>query len=137
MMSQAKTSIASSIIAVYPDHATAEPPPVRRLHEAGFAVGDLSIMGRDFQKSDMIRPRDPPRMREAGAETAQWFGGLFGIFLGAGFLILPELGLVVFAGPIAAALIAALEGGLAGAARWRDRGLHHRLEFSWNGRMRI
>ena len=33
-MSQAETPILSSVVAVYPDHATAE--AVRQLHEAGF-----------------------------------------------------------------------------------------------------
>ena len=50
-MSQAETPVGSSIVAVYPDHAEAE-QAVRRLHEAGFAMGDLSIIGRDFQVSE-------------------------------------------------------------------------------------
>jgi len=50
-MSQTETEIVSSLVAVYPDHASAE-HAVRQLHEAGFAIGDLSIVGRDFQETE-------------------------------------------------------------------------------------
>jgi hypothetical protein len=115
-MSQAEPPIVSSVVAVYPDHAKAE-CAVRQLHEAGFALGDLSIVGRDFQVTEepygFVSRGD---YAKAGAETGAWFGGLFGLFVGAGFLILPGLGLVVIAGPITAAVVAALEGALAGTA---------------------
>jgi len=115
-MSQAGTSIASSVVAVYPDHASAE-RAVRQLHDAGFPLGDLSIVGRNFQETEepygFVSRGD---YAEAGAETGAWFGGMFGLFIGAGFLILPGLGLVVVAGPIATALLAGIEGALAGTA---------------------
>jgi uncharacterized membrane protein len=115
-MSQTEEPIASSMIAVYPDHAAAE-RAVRQLHEAGFAIDDLSIVGRDFQETEkpygFVSRRD---YAKAGAVSGAWFGGLFGILIGAGFLILPGLGLVVVAGPIAAAVLAAIEGAAAGAA---------------------
>src|SRR5580658_5955601 len=115
-MSQAETQSASSVVAVYPDHTTAE-RAVRQLHEAGFALGDLSIVGRDFQVTEepygFVSLGD---YAKAGAETGAWFGGMFGLFIGVGFLILPGLGLVVVAGPIAAALLAGIEGALAGTA---------------------
>ena len=115
-MSRAETPIAISVVAVYPDHATAE-SAVRRLHEAGFPLDDLSIVGRDFQVTEepygFVSRGDDIK---AGAKTGAWFGGLFGLFIGAGFLILPGLGLVVVAGPIAAALLAGIEGAVAGTA---------------------
>ncbi len=115
-MSQAGTPIASSVVAVYPDQATAE-RAVRQLHDAGFALGDLSIVARNFQETDQpygfVSRGD---YAKAGAETGAWFGGMFGLFIGAGFLVLPGLGLVVVAGPIAAALLAGIEGAVAGTA---------------------
>ena len=115
-MSRVETPNASSVVAVYPDHAAAE-RAVRQLHDAGFPLGDLSIVGRDFQETEepygFVSRGD---YIEAGAETGAWFGGLFGLFIGAGFLILPGLGLVVVAGPIAAALLAGIEGAVAGTA---------------------
>src|SRR5271157_6058435 len=102
-MSQAGTPIASSVVAVYRDQATAE-RAVRQLHEEGFPLGELSIVGRNFQETEepygFVSRGD---YAKAGAETGAWFGGMFGLFIGAGFLILPGLGLVVVAGPIAAA----------------------------------
>ena len=115
-MSPTETAIASSVVAVYPDHAAAE-GAVRQLHEAGFDLGDLSIVGRDFQETDepcgLVSRGDYVK---AGAETGSLFGLLFGLCIGAGFLVLPGIGLVVVAGPIAAALLAGIEGALAGTA---------------------
>src|SRR5262249_8077058 len=104
-MSDSDALIVSSVVAVYPDHAGAE-QAIRQLHEDGFALGDLSIVGRDFQVTEepfgFVSRGDYAR---AGAETGAWFGGLFGLLIGAGFLILPGLGPVVVAGPIAAAIL--------------------------------
>ena len=115
-MSQAETPLGTSIVAVYPDHAAAE-KAVRQLHKAGFAMHDLSIIGRDFQMTEepvgFISAGD---CAKAGAETGAWFGGLFGLLVGAAFLILPGVGPVVVAGPLAAALLAGLEGAIAGTA---------------------
>jgi hypothetical protein len=115
-MSQADVSVSSSIVAVYPDHAAAE-RAIQQLHKAGFAMSDLSIIGRDFQVSEepvgFVSSGDYAR---AGAGTGAWFGGLFGLLVGAAFLILPGVGPVVIAGPLAVALLAGLEGAIAGTA---------------------
>jgi hypothetical protein len=115
-MSQAELPPLSSIVAVHPDHASAE-HAIRQLHEAGFAMSDLSIIGRDFQLSEepvgFISAGDYAR---AGAGTGAWFGGLFGLLVGAAVLILPGVGAVVVAGPLAAAILAGLEGAIAGTA---------------------
>jgi hypothetical protein len=113
-MSQTELPRARSIVAVYRDHPAAE-RAVRQLHDAGFAKGDLSIIGRDFEMSEepvgFISAGD---CAKAGAGTGAWFGGLFGLLVGAAFLILPGVGPVVVAGPLAAALLAGLEGAIAG-----------------------
>jgi uncharacterized membrane protein len=113
-MSPTETVIASSVVAVYPDHVAAE-RAVRQLHESGFNLGDLSIVGRDFQVTEepygLVSRGDYVK---AGAETGALFGWLFGLCIGAGFLVLPGIGLVVVAGPIAAVLVGAIEGALAG-----------------------
>ena len=126
-MSQAKTPVGTSIVAVYPDHAAAE-KAVRQLHKAGFAMCDLSIIGRDFQMTEepvgFISAGDCAKV---GAETGAWFGGLFGLLVGAAFLILPGVGPVVVAGPLAAALLAGLEGAIAGTALGTPGGRAGRL----------
>ncbi len=115
-MSQAVTAIVSSVVAVYPDHASAE-RAVRQLHVGGFALDDLSIVGRGSEVTEepcgLVSRGDYVK---AGAESGSLFGGLSGLCIGAGFLVLPGVGLVVVAGPIAAALLAGIEGALAGAA---------------------
>src|SRR5437764_6481224 len=115
-MSTAQPTARSSIVAVYPDHASAE-QAVRMLHKEGFAMHDLSIVGRDFQMTEepigFVNAGD---YAAAGAGTGAWVGGLFGLLVGASFLILPGLGPVIVAGPLSVALLGGLEGALAGAA---------------------
>jgi uncharacterized membrane protein len=115
-MSQVMTALDSRVVAVYPDHASAE-EAVRRLVKEGFAMKDVSIVGRDFQVEEepigFVSARD---FIGAGAGTGAWVGGLFGLLIGAAFLVLPGVGPVVVAGPLSAALLGGLEGALAGAA---------------------
>jgi hypothetical protein len=115
-MSQADNPICSSVVAVYPDHPAAE-QAVQQLHQAGFALADLSIVGRDFQMSEepvgFVSTGDYAR---AGATTGACFGGLFGLVVGAAFLVLPGVGPIIVAGPLAASVVAAIEGAVAGTA---------------------
>ena len=78
---------------------------------------ELSIVGRDFQVTEepigFVSAGD---YAKAGAETGAWFGGLFGLFVGAALLILPGVGPIVVAGPLAAAFLAGIEGTVAGTA---------------------
>ena len=103
-------------MAVYPDHAAAE-RAVRRLHDEGLAMSDLSIIGRDFQISEEpVGFVDAGACAKAGAGTGAWFGGLFGLMVGAAAVMVPGVGPMVVAGPLAAAVLAGLEGALAGTA---------------------
>lgn len=115
-MSEAELAVGANIVAVYPDHASAE-RAIRRLHEEGFAMSDLSIIGRDFQLSEEpVGFVDAGAYAKAGAGTGAWFGGLFGLMVGAAAVLVPGVGPVVVAGPLAAALLAGLEGAIAGTA---------------------
>jgi uncharacterized membrane protein len=115
-MSQALTPYGSSIVAVYPDHDSAE-HAIRLLHKEGFAIEDLSIIGRDIQVSEeptgFVSTGD---YVSAGARSGALFGGLAGVALGAALLVLPGVGPIVVAGPLAAAVLAGIEGALAGVA---------------------
>jgi uncharacterized membrane protein len=115
-MSQVETAVDSSVVAVYPDHPSAE-EAVRRLIKDGFAMKDVSIVGRDFQVEEepigFVSARD---FIGVGAGTGAWVGGLFGLLVGAAFLVLLGGGPVIVAGPLSAALLGGLEGALAGAA---------------------
>src|SRR3954452_12341534 len=109
-MSQVKASVQSSVVAVFPDHESAE-QAVRRLLKEGFDMKDVSIVGRDFQVTEepigFVSTRDYAKV---GAATGAWVGGLFGLLVGAAFLVLPGVGPVVVAGPLSAALLGGLEG---------------------------
>jgi len=115
-MSATKTKGRASVIAVYPDHPSAE-EAVRRLQQEGIPMQNLSIIGKDFQAVE--RPLGfvtTGTVAKEGAKVGAWTGGLFGVLIGAAFLILPGVGPVVIAGPLAAALLGGFEGALAGAA---------------------
>jgi tetrahydromethanopterin S-methyltransferase subunit G len=104
------------VIATYPDHASAE-DAVRRLQKEGIPMQDLSIVGKDFQTIEKpLGFVTTGTAAKAGAQVGAWTGGLFGLLIGAAFLILPGLGPVVVAGPLAAALLGGVEGAMAGAA---------------------
>ncbi len=115
-MSSTEVATFSSVVAVYPDRSAAE-RAVRQLHDAGFDLGDLSIVGRDIEETEkpcgLVSRGD---YVQTGAKTGSFFGGMLGLCIGAAFLVLPGLGLVVVAGPLAAALLAGIEGALAGTA---------------------
>jgi uncharacterized membrane protein len=106
----------ASVIAVYPDHASAE-DAVRRLQRDGIQMQNVSIIGKDFQAVE--RPLGfvtTGSVAKDSAKIGAWTGGLFGLLIGAAFLILPGIGPVVIAGPLAAALLGGIEGAVAGAA---------------------
>lgn len=115
-MSQVLVPSGSSVVAVYPDHESAE-HAIRLLHKQGFAIEDLSIIGRNIQVTEepvgFVSTGD---YVVAGAKSGALMGGLAGVVLGAAFLILPGVGPIVVAGPIAAAVLAGVEGALAGVA---------------------
>jgi hypothetical protein len=111
-----KTDGQATVIATYPDHASAE-DAVRRLQKDGFPMQNLSIIGKDFQAVE--RPLGlvtTGTVAKEGAKVGAWTGGIFGLLVGAAFLIMPGIGAVVVAGPLAAALLGGIEGALAGAA---------------------
>jgi uncharacterized membrane protein len=114
--SPVKTPVATRVVAMYPDHASAE-DAVKRLVKEGFAMRDVSIVGRDFQMvEEPIGFLSTGDFAKVGAGTGAWVGGLFGLLIGAAFLVLPGVGPVIVAGPLSAALLGGLEGALAGAA---------------------
>ncbi|HHH49028.1 MAG TPA: permease [Gammaproteobacteria bacterium] len=100
----------NSCVAVYDNHLQAE-EAVRRLLEKGFDAGKLSIVGKGYQREEhpigFYNTGD--RMKFWGAQGAFW-GGLWGMLLGAAFFWVPGLGTVVIAGPLVSALVTALEG---------------------------
>jgi len=113
---QPTPSIESSVVAVFPDHESAE-RAIKSLAGEGFPMSNLSIVGRDFQVAEKpIGFVTPGYLMKEGAGTGAWVGGVFGLLMGAAFLVMPGVGPMVAAGPLVGALIGGLEGALAGAA---------------------
>ena len=94
---------------------------VRRLIDRGIPKEDISVMGRNFKSetriTGFISKRD---VILGGLRSGAIFGSLFGSFLsllsGVGVLFIPFVGPIVAAGPIAAVLLGATSGALAGSA---------------------
>jgi uncharacterized membrane protein len=104
------------VIASYPSHTLAE-AAVRRLSNGGVPVTQISIVGRHFETHEEVqgfyRPVD---VALAGAGQGAWYGGLFGLLLGAfGFFVLPLVGGLVIMGPFAGLVAGAIGGAGAGA----------------------
>jgi hypothetical protein len=97
------------VIAVYNTHTDAE-AALAKLNEASFDVKKVSIMGKDYHTEEKVVGyyTTGDRMRAWGGLGAFW-GGIWGLLLGAGFFLIPGVGPVLVAGPFLAALIGALE----------------------------
>ena len=102
----------NSVVAVFGEHSGAE-NAIRELKKAGFDIKRFSIVGRDFHTEDNVVGfyTTGDRMKYWGKMGAFW-GGLWGLLVGAAFLIIPGVGPVVVAGPVASWIIGALEGAI-------------------------
>ena len=102
-----------AIVAVYNSHAEAE-EAVAQLQRGGFDMKKLSIVGKDYHTEENVVGyyNAGDRMKYWGSMGAFW-GGLWGLLVGAAFFVIPGIGPVLVAGPLAASIIAALEGAVA------------------------
>ena len=109
------TKTENSVVATYDSHAKAE-AAVKELQAAGFDMKQLSIVGRDFHTDEHVVGyyNAGDRMKYWGKYGAFW-GGLWGVLFGAGFFWIPGVGPLLVAGPLAAAIVATLEGAAVGA----------------------
>jgi len=114
-MTATKPDDIATVIAVYPDHASAE-DAVRELQKQDIPMRNLSIIGKDPGRRETARVHHHGPSAKSGAAVGAWTGGFFGLLVGAAFLVLPGIGPVVIAGPLAAALLGSIEGALSGAA---------------------
>jgi hypothetical protein len=99
----------SSVVAVYNSHEEAE-AALKKLQDASFDVTKVSIIGKDFRTEEKVVGyyTTGDRMKYWGAMGAFW-GGLWGLLLGAGLFLIPGVGPVLVAGPFLAILLGALE----------------------------
>ncbi len=100
----------NAIVAVYNSHVEAE-EAVDQLKRAGFDMTKLSIVGKDYHTEENVVGyyNAGDRMKYWGKMGAFW-GGIWGLLFGAAFFLVPGIGPVLVAGPVAASIVAALEG---------------------------
>jgi hypothetical protein len=100
----------AAAVAVYPDHAEAE-TAVKALQHGGIDMHKLSIIGSDYHSEEDVVGyyNNGDRMLAWGRNGAFW-GGIWGLFFGAAFFVIPGIGPLVAAGPLVLAIVSALEG---------------------------
>jgi uncharacterized membrane protein len=100
----------NSVVAVYNTHREAE-TAVKELQKGGFDMKKLSIVGKEYHtEQNVVGYYDAgDRIKSWGKRGAFW-GGLWGLLVGAAFFVVPGVGPVLIAGPVAAWVAGALEG---------------------------
>jgi len=99
-----------SSLYVFNTHVEAD-EAIRSLSKSGFDVKKLSLIGKGYHSNE-----HPIGFYTAGDRIKAWggtgafWGGIWGVLMAPAVFFLPGLGLIGLAGPIVAALIAALEG---------------------------
>lgn len=99
----------NATVAVYTNHYAAE-EAIKRLQKAGFDMKKLSIVGKDFEAEEQVVGfyNTGDRVKYWGKMGAFW-GGLWGLLLGAALFWIPGIGLVTVGGPVVAWIVGALE----------------------------
>ena len=102
-----------SMVAIYASHNLAE-DAVQKLQENNFDMKQLSIVGRDYHTEDKVVGyyNLGERMLQWGTTGAFW-GGIWGLFLGSAFFMIPGVGPLLIAGPFVSSLVGSLEGAIA------------------------
>src|ERR1700689_2950816 len=100
----------NSVVAIYGTHSQAE-EAVKELQKSGFDMKKMSIVGKDYHTDEHVVGyyNTGDRMKYWGKMGAFW-GGIWGLLFGAAFFVVPGIGPVLVAGPVAAWIVAALEG---------------------------
>jgi hypothetical protein len=110
MENQTIRSSENSVIATFNTHDQAE-KAVRELQKSGFDMQKLSILGKGYHSEEqpMGFYTRGDRMKTWGATGAFW-GGIWGMLVGAAFFWIPGIGPLAVAGPFVHILAGAVEG---------------------------
>jgi len=98
------------VVAVYNLHTEAE-QAVKELQQAGFDMKSLSIVAKNPHAEEHVVGfyNAGDRIKHWGKAGAFW-GGLWGLLMGAAFFAIPGVGPVLVAGPLVVWIVGALEG---------------------------
>ena len=100
----------NKVVAIFDTHEGAD-EAVKKLEKSGFNMKQLSIVGKDYHSEEHVVGyyNAGDRMKYWGKFGAFW-GGLGGLLFGAAFFLVPGIGPVLGAGPLASAIVGAIEG---------------------------
>jgi len=100
----------NAVVAVYNTHSAAE-DAIDELKKSGVDMTKVSIIGKDYHTEENVVGyyNAGDRMKYWGSMGAFW-GGLWGLLVGAAFFWVPGIGPLLVAGPVAAWIVGALEG---------------------------
>jgi hypothetical protein len=100
----------SKVIGVFDNHWAAE-EAVRRLQRGGFDMRQLSIVGKGYHTNEQVIGfyTRGERLKTWGGIGAFW-GGMWGLLVGAAFIWVPGVGPLAVAGPLAQVLFSTLQG---------------------------
>ncbi|MGE4283283.1 MAG: general stress protein [Clostridia bacterium] len=112
--------MAKTIVGIFDSYASAE-KAAKQVKDEGLRTDDISIVTKDNNQQDGVATRgftnentDVNDNVSDGAVTGGVLGGVAGLLLGMGTMIIPGLGIIAAAGPIAGLLSGALTGGIVG-----------------------
>jgi hypothetical protein len=93
----------------YKTHTDAE-SAIKELQRSGFDRKKLSIVGKEYDSEEHVTGyyNAGERMKYWGKMGAFW-GGIWGLLLGAAFFAIPGIGPVLMAGPLVTWIVGALE----------------------------
>jgi hypothetical protein len=109
-MSQETETFQSAVIGVFSTHSQAE-RIIKKLEDNGFPLRQLSIIGKGYHSEE-----HPVGFYSTGDRVKTWggvglfWGGLWGLLIGAAFFWVPAVGPIAAAGPIVHLLVSAVEG---------------------------
>lgn len=110
MRMHTEPSSSQTIIGVFDSRSNAE-KAVNSLRQQGFTTEEINIISKQQNHDD---PSDQDDDIMDGTLTGGTLGGIGGLLLGAGALVIPGIGPIIAAGPIAAAVSGAIAGGITG-----------------------
>jgi len=99
-----------TLVAVFADHHAAE-LAIRKLAGSHFDVKQLSIVGQGYHTDEQVVGfyNTGDRVKFWGKRGAFW-GGLWGLFFGGMFMMVPVIGQIMVLGYLAAVVASAVEG---------------------------
>jgi hypothetical protein len=99
----------SAVVAIYKSHEDTE-AAVLALEQSGCDMTELSVVGKDYQSEEhIVGYYNIGNRMGAWSEWGTFWGGLWALLSGSAFLVIPGIGHVLIAGPLASEIVTALE----------------------------